>query len=222
MFGIPHTGADVCGFFQNPDSNVTDDEQKEICARWYQLSTFYPFARNHRDMDNGRGGFNTEPYNLDGDWKTMAIDSIKLRYKYVLFMYSCMFTTKDGNTCFDPMLFHYPDNEESYDNIERSIIVGDALKVSPVTWKKPDGETIYQSWFPYGEWVNMNNLSDILTSTENGTMQNLTYPTTTVNHHMRPGYIMPVQTDGDTAMSTTDLRSKDYSLYINRDMDGNA
>lgn len=39
---------------------------------------------------------------------------------------------------------------------------------------------------------------------------------------MRPGYIMPVQTDGDTAMSTTDLRSKDYSLYINRDMDGNA
>jgi alpha-glucosidase (family GH31 glycosyl hydrolase) len=224
MFGIPHTGADICGFFENPDKNVTDTEQEEICARWYQLSTFYPFARNHHDMDNGRGGANTEPYNL-GDSKTMAINSIKLRYKYILFMYSCMFTTKDGNTCFDPMLFHYPDNEEAYENIERSFIVGDALKVSPVTWSQPANHFTYSSWFPQGEWVNMNDLSDILTVNDtNGTMMNLTYPTDTINHHMRPGYIIPVQTGAadDSVMSTTDLRSKDYSLYINRDMEGNA
>jgi alpha-glucosidase (family GH31 glycosyl hydrolase) len=35
MFGIPLTGADVCGFFENPDKNVTKEEQQEICARWY-------------------------------------------------------------------------------------------------------------------------------------------------------------------------------------------
>jgi alpha-glucosidase (family GH31 glycosyl hydrolase) len=92
MFGIPMTGADVCGFFENP-MNASKAEQQEICGRWYQLSTFYPFARNHRDKDEGRGGFSTEPYNLEGDWKTMAINSIKERYKYLMFLYTCMHTT---------------------------------------------------------------------------------------------------------------------------------
>jgi alpha-glucosidase (family GH31 glycosyl hydrolase) len=41
------------------------------------------------------------------------------------------------------MLFHYPDQNNSYTNIERSFIVGDALKVSPVTWKKPENATTY-------------------------------------------------------------------------------
>jgi len=134
MFGIPHVGADVCGFFENLDKNVSTAEQQEICGRWYQLSTFYPFARNHRDKDQGRGGFSTEPYSLTDPYKAMAIDSIKERYKYLMFLYTCMFSTKDGNTCFDPMLFHYPDEEEAYNNIEQNFIVGDALKVSPVTW----------------------------------------------------------------------------------------
>ena len=91
MFGIPMTGADVCGFFENLDKNVTKEEQQEICARWYQLSTFYPFARNHRDKDEGRGGFKTEPYMLEaGEHKAMAIESIRERYKYLMFMYTCI------------------------------------------------------------------------------------------------------------------------------------
>lgn len=40
MFGIPHVGADVCGFF----GELKDDE---MCGRWIQLATFYPLARTH-------------------------------------------------------------------------------------------------------------------------------------------------------------------------------
>lgn len=48
MFGIPYAGADVCGQIESSsDQNVA--EQQEICARWYQLSTFYPLARTNRD-----------------------------------------------------------------------------------------------------------------------------------------------------------------------------
>jgi alpha-glucosidase (family GH31 glycosyl hydrolase) len=43
MFGIPMVVPDTCGFYENPD--LLETEQKELCARWIQLATFYPFAR---------------------------------------------------------------------------------------------------------------------------------------------------------------------------------
>jgi maltase-glucoamylase len=43
MFGIPMVGPDTCGFFE--DKALNETEQRELCARWIELSTFYPFAR---------------------------------------------------------------------------------------------------------------------------------------------------------------------------------
>ena len=79
MFGIPMVGPDVCGFFE--DTDLDEAEQRELCARWIELSVFYPFARQHHDKTGtgGRGGMATEPYNLGGtkantteykDWAT--------------------------------------------------------------------------------------------------------------------------------------------------------
>lgn len=58
MFGFPMVGPDTCGFFQ---PNTTDNFE-EICGRWIQLATFYPFARQHRDISGG--GQPNEPWNL--------------------------------------------------------------------------------------------------------------------------------------------------------------
>jgi len=44
--GLPYVGADIGGFFNNPDS--------ELMARWYQFGTFYPFFRNHAHQDTKR------------------------------------------------------------------------------------------------------------------------------------------------------------------------
>lgn len=125
MFGIPHTGADVCGSYE---SDLEEAEQQEVCGRWMQLATFYPFARQHLDeLDKW------EPYNLPAAQMQMASASIKERYRYMDFMYACLFSAyQDGNTCFDPLFYAYPDVEMAFEDIESTFMVGDALKVSPV------------------------------------------------------------------------------------------
>jgi alpha-glucosidase (family GH31 glycosyl hydrolase) len=39
ILGMPLTGADVCGSIGNTTA--------ELCARWYMIAAFQPFARNH-------------------------------------------------------------------------------------------------------------------------------------------------------------------------------
>lgn len=126
MFGVPHTGPDICGFYAEP--SLSWQEQQEVCGRWIQLSTFYPFARQHR---NASGWKPNEPYNFDPEYREMAIESIKERYKYLMLMQTCLKTAEEtGNTCFDPLFFHYPD--ASQDDIEHTFIAANSIKVSPV------------------------------------------------------------------------------------------
>ena len=42
MFGMPMTGADVCGHYAG-SLNTTD--QEEICREWLKLAAFQPFAK---------------------------------------------------------------------------------------------------------------------------------------------------------------------------------
>jgi len=192
MFGIPMTGPDTCGF-------KGDSGQDELCARWIQLATFYPFARQHHDIS--AGGDPNEPWRLAEPYQTWAKNALYDRLQYVRHMYGCFFeASQSGQTCFDPLLFHFTENDDVFDSTqtEHSFIVGDALKVTPVL---EAGAKTVKSYFPNeknGTWVSMKSYKDMVTvdPTKMGEWVDLLSPdsdTDTVNVHLRPGYLIPFQ-----------------------------
>jgi len=212
MFGIPMVGPDTCGFFE--DKALNETEQKELCARWIELSTFYPFARQHHDEKSYNGGMNTEPYTLGGtaanatlykDWATAAI---KERFSYLRHMYTCQLRVhRDGGTCFDPLMFHYPHDNAVFevDQTEHTFLVGDAIKVSPVL---ESGATTIQSYFPNGQWVSLRDfkiVTSVGTAPAKGSMMTLS-ATEGINAHLRPGYMVPKEMC-DKCNTTFDLRT---------------
>lgn len=56
MFGVPLTGPETCGYYGEQGND-------ELCARWIQLATFYPLARQHRAA-GAAGGPANEPFAL--------------------------------------------------------------------------------------------------------------------------------------------------------------
>lgn len=94
MFGIPMAGPDTCGYYTG------DKVDSELCGRWIQLATFYPFARQHSD------NVETKPWNLPEPFKSQARESLYMRLSYIRLMYTCMFeASQDGGSCFDPLFF---------------------------------------------------------------------------------------------------------------------
>lgn len=125
MFGMQFTGANICGTI----NGTVSEDRDELCARWVQLGAFYPFSRQHATGNN-------EIWKLKGDYSKWVKDAMTQRYMYLRHMYTCLFeASQTGQTCFDPLLFHYPDDDEVYNNIENTFIVGDALKIAPVLEK---------------------------------------------------------------------------------------
>jgi len=220
MFGIPFTGADVCGKYAGSDAS----QQDETCGRWYQLSTFYPFARVNRDKT--MGGTEIEPHKLEGDWAKMANASIYDRYKYARFVYGCLFeASTSGQTCFDPLLFHYPTDNMTYTDIEHTFLVGDSILVAPVVVPLATTTATYEAYFPAGNWTNLDGYKTIEVKNGTTSKMSLTATATTVNKFLRQGRLIPVQmesTNGGQIDSTTASLASHFQLIANRDEQGHA
>lgn len=144
MFGISVAGADICGFI--------DDTNKDLCARWYALGAFYPFARNHNDKD----AIPQEPYVSmfkDNDiGKTPGytyMDFIRetALKRYAIHRYQYSYTHKgstDGTLYFKPLFYDYPADDLAYKRVENNVLLGDSIKLSPIV----DEYKSYNFYFP--------------------------------------------------------------------------
>lgn len=212
MFGLPMVGADVCGFF-----DVATDE---LCGRWFQLSVFYPFARNHYNLTN------TEPqeaYTLAPPYVSMARDALRQRMGYLRYMYTNLFEAhKFGGTVIRPLFFEYPADEDCHLDYEHTFMVGKALKITPVL---QEGNAPLNSYFPKNsDFINLNDLTDIVKHDKKGGNVTLEASFNYTNVHLRAGHIIPFQDwSKEPAETTYDLiEESPIQLIVYPDKNGHA
>jgi len=141
LFGIPMTGADICGFVGNTTA--------ELCARWMQLGAFYPFMRNHNKID----AIDQEPYALGGTVLQTSRAALSFRYSILKFYYSVFIRNHQQGTVFRPLFFDFP-FDEALLSLETQFLIGSELMVAAVV---EAGKTQIPVYFPGGsKWYDFN------------------------------------------------------------------
>ncbi|KAJ2357628.1 hypothetical protein GGF43_001344 [Coemansia sp. RSA 2618] len=119
--GIHFIGADVGGFFGNPDA--------QLLTRWYQLGIWYPFFRAHAHIDTKR----REPWLMGEPYLTHIRAAIRQRYRLLPYLYTLFRETSlTGLPLLRPMWVEFP-RETSLFAEDAAFMVGSALMVVPVT-----------------------------------------------------------------------------------------
>ncbi|XP_059187897.1 sucrase-isomaltase, intestinal isoform X2 [Centropristis striata] len=180
LFGIPYTGADICGFFNN--------STREMCLRWMQLGSFYPYSRNH----NGKGWKRQDPVAWDAEFAQISRDVLNIRYTLLPYMYTLMFDAHvRGSTVIRPLLHEFVDDKATW-TIDRQFLWGPALLITPVL---EEGARTVNGYLPDARWYNYHTAKDV---GKRGTMVVMDAPMETINLHIRGGYIIPWQKPENT------------------------
>jgi len=121
LSGFPFAGADVGGFFGDPD--------RELLTRWYQAGIFYPFFRAHAHMETRR----REPYLLEAPYKDIVTSAIRLRYQLLPAWYTAFHEASvSGAPIVRPNMYVHPEDEVGFE-IDDQLYLGDTgLLVKPV------------------------------------------------------------------------------------------
>jgi len=96
FWGIHTVGADICGY----GGNTTE----ELCARWFQLGAFYPFARNHNELTANPH----EAYALGPKVLESSKTNLKLRYALLKFYYRHFINKRGLGTIYRPLFIDFP------------------------------------------------------------------------------------------------------------------
>ncbi|XP_034478778.1 neutral alpha-glucosidase AB [Drosophila innubila] len=118
--GFSFCGADIGGFFGNPDS--------ELLERWYQTGAFLPFFRAHAHIDTKR----REPWLFPERTRLIIKAALLKRYSYLPLWYTSFYELEQtGSPVIRPLLAHYPMDKEAF-AIDSQLLVQDRLLVRPV------------------------------------------------------------------------------------------
>ena len=93
---------------------------------------------------------------------------------------------------FRPSFFNYPEDDKlvEEEEVNRSFMIGDAIKVFPVLSEQ---ETTIKAYFPDDYWVDLNTFEVTASKGSGGSEKSLPASWEYVNVHLRGGKIIPWQ-----------------------------
>ncbi|XP_075213212.1 glucosidase 2 subunit alpha [Lycorma delicatula] len=119
--GVSFVGADVGGFFKNPDS--------ELFTRWYQAGAFLPFFRAHSHIDTRR----REPWVFGPETTRLVREAIIKRYSLLPFWYTQFYIhNQTGEPVIRPLWVEFTSERATF-NIDNEFLIGNSTLVHPVT-----------------------------------------------------------------------------------------
>ncbi|EPB70041.1 glycosyl hydrolase, family 31 [Ancylostoma ceylanicum] len=139
--GVPFVGADVGGFFGNPD--------EQLLTRWYQAAAFQPFFRAHAHIDTKR----REPWLFSKETLAAIRQAIRRRYALLPYWYALFREhALTGAPPMRPIWYEFPNEEKHFEQekvgkefavillpllfaLFQAWMVGNALLVHPVVEK---------------------------------------------------------------------------------------
>ena len=174
--GIIFSGADVSGFFFNPEN--------DLAVRWYQAAAFQPFFRAHAHIETKK----REPWMFNDQTRDLIGETLKLRHRIMPYYYTLFYEAhKTGMPPMRPLFAHFPTDEKTF-AIENAHLVGNALLVHPVMEENANSIDVY---LPGDDklWLNLQSKEVV-----NGGQQ-ITLPVTisTIPHYQLGGTILPIR-----------------------------
>lgn len=205
LYQLPLVGSDVCGYAENTT--------EQLCNRWAALGAFSPFYRNH---NNFPPTISQEFYRWDSVADT-ARKVIGVRYRLLDYLYTAFWKqTVDGTPIASPLWFIYPQDQQTW-GIGVQYFFGPGVLVSPVTEEDSDSVEIYlpdDRFYDFWtlEMVPEDQVGKVVTI---GGLEWGDIPL-----HIRGGVILPMR--NESAMTTTELREKDFVVFVPVGRDGMA
>eukprot|EP00053_Salpingoeca_punica_P010114 m.90988 g.90988 ORF g.90988 m.90988 type:complete len:901 (-) comp15287_c0_seq1:264-2966(-) len=171
--GLPFAGADIGGFFGNPDN--------ELQLRWFQAGAYQPFMRAHAHLDTRR----REPYLLPDNERKIVRDAIRTRYTFLPYIYTVFHEAHTtGLPVMRPMWLEFPDDAHTF-AMSTQYMFGNALMVAPVT---KQGSQSVEVYFPGDQpWYDMENFK----SHQAGATMTIAAPLRKIPVFQRGGTIVP-------------------------------
>ena len=144
--GFPFAGADVGGFFGNPE--------RDLLVRWYQAGAFYPYFRAHAHIDTRR----REPYLLPDYEREIVTQALRLRYALLPAWYTAFHTSHvNGSPIVQPMWFVHPSDEKGFAVDDQMYLGGTGLLVKPIVREGETSTNIYlpddEKYFDYFDYT---------------------------------------------------------------------
>uniref|UniRef100_A0A669Q5G8 alpha-glucosidase n=1 Tax=Phasianus colchicus TaxID=9054 RepID=A0A669Q5G8_PHACC len=176
LFGISYTGADICGFF--------NDSEYELCLRWMQLGSFYPYSRNH----NQKGTRRQDPASWNSTFVDISRHVMNIRYTLLPYLYTLLHEAHvHGSTVVRPVLHEFAEEKVTWDIFEQ-FLWGPALLISPVM------TPVLNAYLPNARWYDYHTV----TINVRGEYRVLPAPLEHINLHIRGGYILAWQEPANT------------------------